>query len=62
MAVKVFIPTPLRVYTDHNASVEVEGKTVEEVLRNLTSRFGEIQRHLYADDGNLRILRECLCE
>ncbi len=54
MAVKVFIPTPLRVYTDHNASVEVEGKTVEEVLRNLTSRFGEIQRHLYAENGNLR--------
>ena len=54
MAVKVFIPTPLRVYTDHNATVEVEGKTVEEVLRNLTSKFGEIQRHLYAENGNLR--------
>src|SRR5512140_676538 len=54
MAVKVFIPTPLRAYTDHHASVEVEGKTVEEVLRNLTSKFGEIQRHLYAENGSLR--------
>ncbi|RPH36487.1 molybdopterin-synthase adenylyltransferase MoeB [bacterium] len=54
MAVKVFIPTPLRVYTGQNATVEVEGKTVEEVLRNLTSKFGEIQRHLYAENGSLR--------
>ena len=54
MAVKVFIPTPLRAYTDHNATVEVEGRTVDEVLRNLTSKFGEIQRHLYAENGSLR--------
>ncbi len=54
MAVKVFIPTPLRAYTDHHAAVEVEGKTVEEVLRNLTSKFKEIQHHLYAENGSLR--------
>jgi sulfur-carrier protein adenylyltransferase/sulfurtransferase len=54
MAVRVFIPTPLRIYTDHHASVEVEGKTVEEVLRNLTSTFKDIQRHLYAENGSLR--------
>lgn len=54
MAVKVFIPTPLRAYTNQNASVEVEGKTVEEVLRNLSLKFGDIHRHLYAENGSLR--------
>ena len=54
MAVKILIPTPLRVYTGHNATVEVEGATVEEALRNLTKRFGEMQRHLYGENGSLR--------
>lgn len=54
MAVRVFIPTPLRAYTDHHATVEVEGKTVDEVLKNLTSKFREIQHHLYAENGSLR--------
>ncbi len=54
MAVRILIPTPLRVYTGHNATVEVEGTTVEEALRNLTNRFGEVQRHLYGENGSLR--------
>jgi sulfur-carrier protein adenylyltransferase/sulfurtransferase len=54
MAVKVFIPTPLRAYADQKASVEVDGTTVEEILRNLTTRFREMQRHLYAENGSLR--------
>ncbi len=54
MSVRVFIPTPLRVYTDNHAAVELEGATVEEVLRNLTEKFAPIQHHLYGDNGQLR--------
>jgi len=54
MGVKVVIPTPLRQYAGKNESVIVEGQTVEEILRNLTARYGELHKHLYSDDGKLR--------
>jgi adenylyltransferase/sulfurtransferase len=54
MGVKVVIPTPLRQYTDKSPTVIVEGRTVEEVLRNLMQQYGDLQKHLYSDDGKLR--------
>jgi molybdopterin converting factor small subunit len=54
MSVKVIIPTPLRQYTGKTDSVLVDGQTVEEVLRNLTSQYGDLRRHLYNDEGKLR--------
>ncbi len=54
MAVTLYVPTPLRAYTDDQESVRLEGKTVAEVLGNLTTRYGQLKRHLYADDGKLR--------
>jgi molybdopterin/thiamine biosynthesis adenylyltransferase/rhodanese-related sulfurtransferase/molybdopterin converting factor small subunit len=54
MAIKVFIPTPLRSYTDKKDTVELEGSTVEEVLTNLTSKFHQLRQHLYAENGSLR--------
>jgi adenylyltransferase/sulfurtransferase len=50
----VLIPTPLRPYTGNQDAVEVEGNTVGEALSALTSRYGDIRRHLYGDDGKLR--------
>ncbi len=54
MAVKVIIPTPLRVYAGKQESVELQATTVGEALSALTSLFGELKKHLYADDGRLR--------
>ncbi len=54
MAVKVMIPTPLRSYTGNKDSVEVEGQTIDEVLLNLTEKYPQLKRHLFADDGRLR--------
>lgn len=54
MSIKVFIPTPLRPYTDKKDTVEVGGTTVSEVLSNLTSKYGEIRQHLYGENGDLR--------
>lgn len=54
MPTTIYIPTPLRPYTDKLDTVEVEGATVAEALTALTTRFGDLRRHLYADDGQLR--------
>ena len=54
MSVKVIIPAPLRQYIGKSDTVMVKGRTVEEVLRNLTSEYGELRKHLYGADGKLR--------
>lgn len=51
---KIHIPTPLRPYAGKNATVEVPGKTVAEGLANLTTKYGDIRRHLFTEDGKLR--------
>jgi molybdopterin converting factor small subunit len=50
----VRIPTPLRAYTDKQASVTVEGATVGEALEALTTRHEGLRRHLRDANGNLR--------
>jgi adenylyltransferase/sulfurtransferase len=54
MAHRVLIPTPLRPYTGQQDAVELEGRTVGEILSALTKQYGDLRRHLYADDGKLR--------
>ena len=54
MAHDVLIPTPLRVYTKKQDVVQVEGKTVGELLQNLTNQYSELRNHLYNEDGRLR--------
>jgi molybdopterin converting factor small subunit len=54
MAVKLIIPTPLRAYAAKQESVEVEAATVGEALNALTTKHGELKKHLYSDEGRLR--------
>jgi molybdopterin converting factor small subunit len=54
MAVKVIIPTPLRAYTGKQESVEVQAATVAEALSAVTTKFGDLKKHLFSDDGRLR--------
>jgi len=54
MPVKVMIPTPLRGFTDKLEAVELEGKTVAELLANLTARYQPLRKHLFNDEGKLR--------
>ena len=54
MPVKVLIPTPLRQYAEKHDSVELEAKTVGEALQGLTSRYSDLRRHLYNDEGKIR--------
>ncbi|MBK9648818.1 MAG: molybdopterin synthase sulfur carrier subunit, partial [Deltaproteobacteria bacterium] len=42
----IHIPTPLRVYTERQASVSVEAATVGEALNALTTRYPSLTKHL----------------
>ncbi|HEY1499168.1 MAG TPA: MoaD/ThiS family protein [Acidobacteriaceae bacterium] len=48
------IPTPLRVYTGNQSSVDVNGVTVSDAVSELLSRFPDFRKHLYTPDGKLR--------
>ena len=54
MATKILIPTPLRPYTDKKDAVDAEGKTVGELLVNLTTKHAGLKAHLYNEQGRLR--------
>ena len=38
MATRILIPTPLRPFTDKQDAVEAEGKTIGELLADLTAK------------------------
>lgn len=54
MSVKILIPTALRQYSQNRDAVEVEGNSVGELLQNLTSRYPDLKKHLFSQDGHLR--------
>jgi molybdopterin converting factor small subunit len=51
---QIQIPSPLRQYTQKQATVLVPAKTVGDALAGLVSQHPELKRHLYSDDGKLR--------
>lgn len=51
---KIFIPTPLRVYADKQDAVLVQAETVGDALNALTSQHPDLKKHLYSDEGKLR--------
>src|SRR5256886_1360567 len=59
MAVKVIIPTPLRVYAAKKDSAEVSAQTVGEALGGLTAQVSELRKHLFMPevgmDGQLKL-------
>ena len=54
VSVRVIIPTALRQYAANNDAVDIEAQSVEQALEDLVDRFGQLRRHLYAEDGRLR--------
>jgi molybdopterin converting factor small subunit len=54
MATKILIPTPLRPYTEKKDAVDAEGKTVGELLVDLTTKHAGLKAHLYNEQGHLR--------
>src|SRR5689334_13332868 len=51
---RVLIPTPLRQYAGKNDLIDVPGSTVGEILNALTTRYPDLKKHLYTDEGKLR--------
>jgi adenylyltransferase/sulfurtransferase len=51
---KILIPTPLRQYADKRDTVELEGGTVAEVLTELVSRFPDLRKQIFNEEGRLR--------
>ena len=51
---RILIPTPLRQFAEKQDTVEAEGTTVGEVLAALTTRFPNLKKQLYNDEGKLR--------
>jgi len=54
MATRILIPTPLRPYTDKRDAVDADGKTVGELLADLTTKHSGLKAHLYNEQGRLR--------
>jgi sulfur-carrier protein adenylyltransferase/sulfurtransferase len=54
MATRILIPTPLRPFTDKKDAVDAEGKTIGELLADLTAKHAGLKAHLYNEQGKLR--------
>ena len=54
MPINVRIPTPLRKLTHDEELVQVDAKTISEVLTQLQNRFPGIQERLVDDSGAVR--------
>jgi len=51
---KVLIPTPLRQFTGKQDAVSVAGGTVGEVLQALISKYPDLRKQIFNDEGKLR--------
>jgi adenylyltransferase/sulfurtransferase len=51
---KILIPTALRQFTEQSDSVDVTGATVRDALDQLTTRYPNIKKNLFSDQGKLR--------
>lgn len=54
MSIKILIPTPLRQFTGNRDTVEVNGSTAGEALKDLTTQFADLKRQIMTEDGKLR--------
>lgn len=51
---RIRIPTPLRSYTAQAASVDADGDTVDELLRDLDTQFPGLRFRVVDEQGRLR--------
>jgi adenylyltransferase/sulfurtransferase len=54
MTVTVHIPTPLQAYAGKNATIQVQGETVGEILQQLVISHAALKKHLFTEDGQVR--------
>ena len=54
MGVLIEIPSALKQYVNNQDEVEVDGRSVEEVLNSLCTQFTELKPNLFDEDGKVR--------
>jgi len=54
MSLKVVIPAPLRKFTQGADTVQVEAKTIQEVLDNLNAKYPGIRSSVCDETGSIR--------
>lgn len=54
MSIKVLIPTPLQKFTNNEATVNIEGGNIVELMNSLEGKFPGIKKRLCDDSGELR--------
>jgi adenylyltransferase/sulfurtransferase len=51
---RILIPTPLRQFADKQDTVTLPGSTAGEVLTALTTKYPDLKKNLFTDEGKLR--------
>ncbi|HEY8416896.1 MAG TPA: MoaD/ThiS family protein [Limnochordales bacterium] len=51
---KVWVPSPMRDVTGGQHTLDIPGRTVREVLTNLTERYPQARERLFRPDGTLQ--------
>ena len=50
----IIIPTPLRKFTNNTAKLQISGGTVADSIKELTTNFPDLKKHLLDEKGNIR--------
>jgi len=50
----IIIPTPLRKFTNNTAKLQITEGTIESSIRELTTNFPDLKRHLLDENGRIR--------
>jgi len=50
----IIIPTPLRKFTNNQASIESSGTTVQQSVEDLAKQFPDLNRHIFDAEGKIR--------
>lgn len=51
---KVILPSALKQYAGNQPEVDLPGGTVSEVLEGLATRYPDLRKHIFSDDGRVR--------
>jgi molybdopterin synthase sulfur carrier subunit len=51
---QLIIPTPLRKFTNDQATFDSPGKTVEEIINDLVTSFDGLKKHILDETGRIR--------
>ena len=58
---KILIPTPLRKFTENNATVEVTKNTIGDSIHELAEKHPGLKKHLIDEKGDIRSFIRQLC-